>query len=58
MNWKSGFFDKIGDFLRFIGYACLAVDVIVLALFSLWFTSKFVWFFIGWLDRVMFAHKW
>ena len=58
MAWKTGFFDKVSDFLRFVAYGCIAVNAIILAVFTVWFTAKFVWHLIDWLNRVMFANKW
>ena len=54
MSWKKRFTDNVGDILRFIGYAFLAFDLIVLSIFSLWFIAKFVYELSLWLDRVMF----
>jgi hypothetical protein len=58
MSWRKTFTDNIGDILRFIGYAFLTFDMIVLSIFSLWFTSKFVYFLSGWLNRRMFNSPW
>jgi hypothetical protein len=58
VSWKDNFFDKVADMLRFIGYACIAIDAIILAAFSLWFTGKFIWFFTDWINRIIFVQKW
>jgi len=58
MSWQKTFIDKAGDILRFIGYAFLAVDAIVLAAFTFWFIAKFVWNFMSFLNRVMFGRPW
>ena len=58
MGWHNRFTDKAGDTLRFIGYLFLFLDAIVLSIFTLWFTAKFIWFFVGWLNRVAFGKPW
>lgn len=58
MSWQKNFIDHIGDILRFIGYAFLAFDLIVLSLFSLWFVCNFIYRLSGWLNRVMFDRPW
>ena len=58
MSWRKKFTDNAGDTLRFIGYAFLAFDLIVLSVFSLWFTGKFLYRLSGWLNRVLFGFPW
>ncbi len=58
MGWQKKFADNAGDILRFIGYAILAIDLIILAALSLILTSKLAWFFLKWLNRTIFAHYW
>lgn len=58
MSWQKNVTEKISDYLRFAGYACLAIDAILLALFSVWFVSKLAWFTLNWLNRVIFPHYW
>lgn len=58
MSWKKKFTDSVGDTLRFIGYAFLVCDCILLSLFSLWFIGKFLWRLSEWLDRVIFDQPW
>jgi hypothetical protein len=58
MSWRKNFTDNAGDILRFIGYAFLAIDLIVLSVFSLWFVTKFIYRTCGWLDRVLFESPW
>ena len=58
MSWRSRLTDDIGERLRFIGYAFLILDGVVLSLFTLWLTAKFLWFLGCWLDRVMFSSPW
>ena len=54
MSWQRRFTDNAGDVLRFIGYAFLALDAIVLAIFSFWFVSRFAYEFALWLTRILF----
>ena len=58
MSWRKTFTDNAADILRFIGYLFLFLDAIVLSLFTLWFTAKFIWFFARWLNRVAFDSPW
>jgi len=58
MSWKQTFVERIGDNMRFIGYAFLLLDLIVLSVFSLWFLCRFVHRFSGFLNRVMFDKPW
>jgi hypothetical protein len=58
MSWRKHFTDNAGDTLRFIAYAFLAFDLIVLSIFSLWFVGKFIYFLSDWLNRVMFGSPW
>jgi hypothetical protein len=55
MSWKKPFTDNLAGLFRFIAYAFLAFDLIVLSIFSLWFISKFVYELSLWLDRVFFS---
>jgi multisubunit Na+/H+ antiporter MnhB subunit len=58
MIWRAQFIDNAGEALRFIGYVFLLLAAIVLSIFTLWFTAKFIWFFSHWLDRIMFRQYW
>lgn len=58
MSWRKRFTDNAADILRFIGYLFLFLDAIVLSIFTLWFTGKFIWFFARWLNRVIFDSPW
>ena len=58
MGWRRQFVDQIAEILRFIGYSFLFFDAIILSLFTLWFTGKFLWFFTRWLNRVIFSSEW
>jgi len=58
MNWKMNSFDKALDFLKFLGIACLVIDGIFAAVFTVWFSGNFFWHLYGYLARVWFAHNW
>jgi hypothetical protein len=58
MSWRKKFTNNAGDILRFIGYAFLAFDLILLSVFSLWFIAKFVYRLSGWLNRMIFDSPW
>ncbi len=55
MSWKKNRTDKVADVLRFVGYAFLAFDAIILSAFTLWFTGRFIWHLMQWLDDVFFS---
>ena len=58
MHWKQTVLEFIGDALRFVGRACVAVNVILLGLFSVWFCVRFLWFLASWLNRSVFDEPW
>jgi hypothetical protein len=58
MSWKKDIFEKIGDFLRFLGYGCLIINGIILAVWTVLILLRFVWHADGWLDRIFFNKPW
>ncbi|MBN1546684.1 MAG: hypothetical protein JW902_08505 [Syntrophaceae bacterium] len=58
MPWKQTFSVLLVDCWRLIVRFCLFIDLILLALFSVWFVSKFLFHFLGWLDRILFSKAW
>jgi len=58
MSWQRNACEKIGDWLRFIGYLFLFLDVIILSAFSLWLVARFTWNLAHWLERVVFSKPW
>ena len=58
MNWKSSTLEFLGDAMRFVGRACLILDVILISVFSVWFTAKILWNLGSWLNRTIFQSAW
>jgi hypothetical protein len=58
MAWHQKLTENMADLLRFLARGALLVNAIVLALASVWFIAKFVWFTINFLNRTMFSHPW
>jgi len=54
MSWQKKKLETIADVFRFIGYAFLIFDGIVLGFFTFWFTCRFIGHLIDWLDRNFF----
>ena len=58
MSWGKSVTEKIADVMRFLAYACLAIDLIALAGFTVWFSMKFLYFFLRFLNRTIFNNPW
>lgn len=58
MLWQHRLLDRMAELLRFTLKTCLFIDLFMLALLSVWFTVKFTWFLLNWLDRVLFSGAW
>lgn len=58
MSWHRKHTDRIADVLRFIAYAFLALNVILLTMFSFWFVRNFLGFFKNWITRMIFSQQW
>jgi hypothetical protein len=58
MAWRQKLTDLMADYLRFLGRGALLVNVILLALASVWFVGKFLWFLTNFLNRTMFSKPW
>ena len=56
--WKQSALMLLMDILRVSIRVCLFIDGILLALFSIWFCTKFLLHTLNWLDRVMFGSYW
>lgn len=57
-NWKQSSATFLTDALRLSIRACLFIDGILLALFSIWFCIKFLYSTMNWLNRVLFNSPW
>lgn len=58
MGWNRGRTEDLAKALRFIGWAFVALDTILLAMFSSWFVWKALGFFRNWLARTLFSSPW
>jgi hypothetical protein len=58
MSWNRRRTDDLANALRFVGWVFLAIDAILLAIFSLWFVWHFLAFFRDLLTRTMFSAPW
>ena len=58
MSWSKSVTEKIADGMRFLAYACIAIDLIAVAGFSVWLCVKVLYFFLRFLDRSIFSNPW
>jgi len=58
MTWKDKLTDRLADTLRFCIHGALILDGIILALASIYITSKLTYFTLRYLDRVLFSSAW
>ena len=57
-NWKQSMATFLAEMLRLSIRMCLFIDGILIALASIWFCFKFLYFFMNWLNRVLFDTPW
>ena len=58
MSWKQSIPSLLIDILRVAIRGCLLINGILLALFSIWFTVRFLYSGMHWLSRVLFDTPW
>jgi hypothetical protein len=58
MSWKQDITVWMAGILRMAIRICFFVDGILIALTSVWFMAKFLYFAVCWLDRVLFNAPW
>ena len=58
MSWRQDITIWMAGILRMAIRICLFTDGILLALASVWFIGKFLFFTVRWLDRVLFDSPW
>lgn len=58
MSWNRGKTDDLAKALRFVGWAFVALDTILVAMFSLWFAWRFLDFLRTWLTKTIFSSPW
>ena len=57
-NWKQSLATFLAEMLRLSIRMCLFIDGILIALASIWFCFKFLYFSMNWLNRVLFDSPW
>jgi hypothetical protein len=56
--WRQTITEKIWDAIRLATWGLIALDFILIALFSLWFVAESLWHLRGWCSRVLFHSDW
>lgn len=58
MSWRTKITDSMVDILRFFIYGGLLINGVILALGSIYFVAKLVFFTLRWTNRVIFGDPW
>ena len=58
MAWKNDITVWMAGIFRMAIRICFFVDGILIALASVWFMAKFLYFTVNWLNRVLFDSPW
>ncbi|HOX02151.1 MAG TPA: hypothetical protein P5555_07320 [Candidatus Paceibacterota bacterium] len=58
MTWTTKITDRVAEGLRFAVRGALLINAIIAAVASIYFTTKFVFFLIRYLDRILFSQPW
>jgi len=58
MSWKIKITDQWAEKCRFAVRGVLFLNALILAMASVWFTAKIVWFLIRFLNRTIFSAPW
>jgi hypothetical protein len=58
MAWKTRITERMAEWLGFFGWGAFLVNGIILAIGSVWFVGKLVWFFCRFLNRTLFKSPW
>lgn len=56
--WKAKLLDLLRNILRFTLWLVLVVNGLLLGVFSIYFTGRFLRHLRDWLDRVLFDEPW
>ena len=58
MMWNIDITQRWGELIRFALKVAFILNVLMLAVFSVWFTSLFLWRLHQYLARVWLGHDW
>jgi len=58
MSWKQKSIEVLVDSLRYFSRAAMAINLILLSIFSVWFVAKFLWHSMQWLNHTLFSTPW
>ncbi len=56
--WRAQLIDLCRNVLRFTLWVCVVINGLMLGLFTVWFTYKFLFHASGWLGRGLFSKPW
>ncbi len=58
MSWKQKGIEILVEVLRYFARAAMAINLILISIFSVWFVARFLWHTMGWLNRTLFSSSW
>jgi hypothetical protein len=58
MQWKVDITQHWGELIRFTLKVAFVLNILMLAVFSVWFTTVFLWRLHRYLARVWLGHDW
>jgi hypothetical protein len=58
MSWRTKITDNSADILRFLIHGALLMNGVILALGSIYFVGKLVFFTLQWINKVLFGSPW
>ena len=58
MSWKHKVVTVVAEAFAAIWRICITIDVILLAVFSVWAVSKTLWHVAAWMNRTVFGEMW
>ena len=58
MAWSDGANTIIGNYLRLVLRVVIFINLLALAILSVYTVTRAAYFTAEWLDRVIFAHPW
>ena len=58
MSWKQKGIEILVEVLRYFARAAMAINLILISIFSVWFVARFLGHTMGWLNRTLFSSSW